>query len=79
MNYNITYNDITFSVDKLPKSCLEKDCPFNYDTISCKLLPFDCSCKEYKEVCDYISDIGKYKGKRYPNCPLKLKRNNKKQ
>ena len=51
------YNETTeFYVNELPRSCSGDDCPFNYDTIACRIIMEDSiSKKQYKELCKCLN------------------------
>jgi hypothetical protein len=51
------YNETTeFYVNELPRSCSEDDCPFNYDTIACRIIMEDSISEEqYRELCKCLN------------------------
>ena len=62
-----------FWVDKLPKSCAEKDCPFNYDTIACRAIDSEMGNAWYERG-KALREALDGNGKRYYKCPLRLER-----
>ena len=65
------HKPMIFYVEKLPCSCAECDCPFNYDTSTCMASDF-AEGGSYKDMDDELRECLRGNGKRYSKCPLKL-------
>ena len=65
------HKPMVFYVDELPNSCNERDCPFNYDTISCLAKTFG-EGDSYKPRDRELEECLDENGKRYSKCPLRL-------